>query len=220
MAYGMSGEWDTYQKLIETGLNVAVNGEHNETIPLGRSEWIKFVALFFNREREAEKVFNAVADRYNELAGRTAGINRRPKVLTEAPFQGNWWVAGGGSYLANFIYDAGASYLWKDDDSTGSLRMDFEIVYSRGAQADFWINTGTWRNLAEGLAVDERIGEFGAFKTGNVYNNNARLNEHGWSDYWESGLIRPDIVLADLIKIFHPHLVPEHDFVYYQRLQP
>ncbi|BAL99694.1 MAG: hypothetical protein KatS3mg049_2263 [Caldilinea sp.] len=51
-----------------------------------------------------------------------------------------------------------------------------------------------------------------------MYNNNARLNEYGGNDYWEGGLANPDVVLADLIKIFHPELLPDHELVYYRKL--
>ena len=53
---------------------------------------------------------------------------------------------------------------------------------------------------------------------GNVYNNNARLNENGGNDYWEGGISNPNLVLADLIKIFHPELLPNHKLFFYQKL--
>ena len=62
------------------------------------------------------------------------------------------------------------------------------------------------------------MADFDAFKAGRVFNNDRRLNEHGGNDYWESGSLRPDIVLADLIKILHPQLLPDHELVFYRRL--
>ena len=55
-------------------------------------------------------------------------------------------------------------------------------------------------------------------KLGNGDNNNARVNVDGGNDYWEGGISNPDIVLADLIKILHPELLPEHQLFYYRKL--
>jgi iron complex transport system substrate-binding protein len=51
-----------------------------------------------------------------------------------------------------------------------------------------------------------------------VYNNNARIGPGGGNDYWEGGTARPDLVLADLISIFHPKLVPDHERIWYRKL--
>jgi iron complex transport system substrate-binding protein len=69
------------------------------------------------------------------------------------------------------------------------------------------------------VATDERFMEFAAFQNGHVYNHDAITNENGGSDFFESGAVFPNIVLADLIKIFHPELVPDHVFVYYRLVE-
>ena len=38
------------------------------------------------------------------------------------------------------------------------------------------------------------------------------------NDYWESGVANPQSVLADLIRIFHPVLTPDHKLFYYRKL--
>jgi iron complex transport system substrate-binding protein len=45
------------------------------------------------------------------------------------------------------------------------------------------------------------------------------LNDIGANDYWESGSVNPHLILADLITIFHPDLLPGHQLVYYKQLQ-
>lgn len=216
-----SADWDAHPLLLDAGITTVLNADWLETSPLGRAEWIKFTALFYNTEADAAEAFDDVRNNYQELAALTAELpeEERPTVFANAPFEGTWYLAGGASYFAQLLKDAGARYLWADDDSTGSLFLDFETVFETAADADYWLNPGLWTNLDEGLATDERFGEFAAFQAGNVYNNNARVNVMGFSDYFESGAMRPDIVLADLIAIFHPDLVPEHELVYYQQLK-
>jgi iron complex transport system substrate-binding protein len=80
-----------------------------------------------------------------------------------------------------------------------------------------WIHPYGWHSLADGLATDERMADFEAFRTGRVYNNDARVNAYGGNDYWETGSLRPDLILADLIEIFHPDLI-DHELVFHRRL--
>ena len=218
MAYGLGNEWDSHPKILEAGFKVAVNGDWAEESPLGRAEWIKFLALFFNRESSAERIFSSIARQYEELAAKTKNIVHKPTVLLDAPYQGTWWIAGGNSFMARLLKDAGADYLWADDSSFFRIPLDFEAVYERASVVDLWLNTGSWHSLEDALAADERFKEFRAFARGAIYNNNARVNEFGGNDFWESGPANPHEILKDLIKIIHPELVPDHELMYYRRL--
>ena len=48
--------------------------------------------------------------------------------------------------------------------------------------------------------------------------HDGRTNAAGGNDYYESAVVNPDLLLRDLVKIFHPELV-EEDFVYYKQLK-
>lgn len=213
-----SPEYDTYPKFREAGIPVVLNGEYMETDPLGRAEWIKFVSVFFDKEREANEYFDRIEAEYLALKD-LAAPEEKPTVFLNNNYRGTWYMAGGESYVARFLSDAGAEYLWADDPTTGSIPLDFEVVYDRALGADYWLNPGTARSMEELLAEDARYADFGAVRSGQVYNNNALLNDGGGNDYWESGVAHPEIVLKDLLKIFHPELVPDHSLVYYQQLK-
>jgi iron complex transport system substrate-binding protein len=211
-------EYDAHPVLAEAGLTPVINGDFNETTPLGRAEWIKFTAAFFNREAEANAVFDPIVERYTELAALTADVTERPTVLVNAMFMGTWYVSGGASYAARLIADAGGDYVFADDPNTGGVPLSFEAVLEAAQDADIWINTNMWRSLADGLAEDERYAEFAAFANGQVYNYYKRSNAVGANDYFESGGLYVDVLLADLIAIFHPDLLPDHVLYYYERL--
>lgn len=212
-------EYDAHPVLLEAGLHTVLDGDWIETTPLGRAEWAKFIALFFNKEAIAEANFTATAEHYSELAQLAANTETRPSVFTASDYQGTWFMPGGDSFAANFLTDAGANYLWDAEPSTGSLPLAFESVYETANAADHWINVGYFFSLDELLAADARYADFSAFKTGNVWNNDARMGPTGGNDYYESAVIHPDVVLADLIKIFHPELLPDHELVYYRQLK-
>jgi iron complex transport system substrate-binding protein len=122
--------------------------------------------------------------------------------------------------MAQLLRDAGAAYVNAVDTNTGSVPFDFESVYDLALEADFWLNPDqlAWLTLDDVLAADARYGGFAAFENGSIYNNNLAMNEFGWADYYESGLANPDLILADLIAIFHPPLMPDHELIYYRRL--
>ena len=218
MVYGMGNDWDTHPKLEEAKLPYVINAEWNEATPLGRAEWIKYVAVFFNKEAEANVFFDHVVAEYTSLSEKAMAVAGKPTVFAGAPYQGTWWMSGGGSFAARYYEDAGTAYLWADDSSTGSLMLDIETVYEKAGEADFWVNSGYWNSLADAKAADERFAEFKAYKTGMIFNNNRRMGPAGGNDYYESGPINPHKILADLIRIFHPILLPDHELYYYKKL--
>jgi iron complex transport system substrate-binding protein len=215
-----SPEYDSYPKLTEAGLKATLNADHMENSPLGRSEWLKHMSLFFNKEATAEKLFADIVTRYESLTAKAKSLSTKPTVVTGYTFKGTWNVSGGESYFARFLQDAGANYLWADQKAVGSIPLSFEAVYDKAVNADFWINGSSfWKNMDDLLKDDERNGSFAAFKNQKIYNNNGRVSEKGGNDYFQSGIANPDVVLADLIKILHPELLPDHKLVYYQQLQ-
>ena len=221
MPFGLGNpEQDAHPKLMEAGLPVAINAEYMETTPLGRVEWLKYMALFFNEEARGNAAFSEIANRYNAMAAIARNVVDKPTAFTGIPRGDTWYMTGGNSYFARFLADAGARHLWADTDSTGTVPLSFEAVYDQAREGQFWFNTSSWATLADTVATDARLADFTAYQTGHIYNNNARLNASGGNDYWEGGLANPDVVLADLIKILHPELLPEHELQYYHQLKP
>jgi iron complex transport system substrate-binding protein len=149
----------------------------------------------------------------------TANLINKPSVLLGFEINGKWNMPGGKSYQAAYIKDAGGDYLWADDDTSGRIPMSFEAVMENGINADYWFDQSvSWQTAQDVLAADSRYNKFTAFIQGNVFNNNARLNPTGGNDYNASGLVNPDLVLADLISILHPEILPNHELLYYRHL--
>lgn len=204
----------------EAGLKVVLNSDFADSSPLAQAEWGKYVALFFNTEAIANKTFTDVETEYNDLAALTNDLpdNERPTVISNSPFQGSWFMPAGDSTIAELINDAGGNFVFSNLEGT-SVSLDFETVFEEGGNADFWININQfWTSTDDMLADDPRYAEFSAYTNGNLWNNNLRQNANGGNDYFESGFANPQLVLGDLIAIFHPELLPDHEFVYYQKL--
>jgi iron complex transport system substrate-binding protein len=213
----------TAKRLESVGISVLPLADWREQSPLGRAEWVKLFGELLGVEAKAEGVFEPRASRYQELE---AMIDEEvsapePTVLTNAPWQGSWPVPAGESYVARLLEAAGGRYLWADREGTGSLFLDFEAVLARGAEADVWINLNQgWEQRADALGSDPRLAAFASFRSNRMYHHNRRVRSSGANDFWESGATRPDLILADLIGILHPELLPSHELVYYKRLEP
>lgn len=210
--------FDVHPQLARSGLPVVLSASYMEQHLLARSEWIKFVAAFFDKEAEADRIFKDIAARYEALAASTAKLSTRPTVFSGTPYAGAWHVPGGRSYMAKAFADAGADYLWADDSSAGGIPLDFERVFFKAAHADIWLNPSSYRDLNSLFSADQRFKRFHAADTGQIYNNSKQFNATGGNNIWERGIVHSDEVLADLIKIFHPDLGKDHSFIYYEQL--
>ncbi len=217
--YGVESEMTGFiQKMNELNISVVMNGEYLEEEPLGKYEWIKFMSSFFGMEERAKILYDSVANEYRKLQEKVSTLSYNPVVMTGLPWKDVWYISPGNTSMANYIEHAGATYLWNNLNSQRAIPMDLEAVYINSANAEYWINPGATNKLSDILNIDSRFKNFQPFQKGKVFNNNARLNEQGGNDYWESGIVHPDIVLKDLIRIFHPEILPDHELVYYKEI--
>lgn len=216
---GQISKFDDYRLLMKAGISVIVNAGWLETTPLGRAEWVKVYAALLNKEFVANKKFSRVAEHYRKLKKRVAKkTDKKPLVINGLPYEGAWFVSGGNSYMAQYLKDAQAAYPWFESDKSGGLKLNFEAVYYKGLKADVWINPGTATSIQAILAQDGRFKDFKSVQTGRVYNRTKRVRPSGANDFWETGVVRPDLVLHDFINIFHPRLLESDTMYFYQKL--
>jgi len=207
----------TLSAVRSAGVPVVANTEWLEPTALGRAEWLKYMALFLNEEHAAQEMYSLMKTRYRALSARatTQPEQARPLVMTGRSTRGTFVIAGGRSYVASLIRDAGGRYAWADNTAAGTASVDLEAQMQRAAQADVWINGGGWSSRAAMLEDEPRYAEFKAFRQGQVWVYERRMTPAEGNDYWSRGITHPDLVLADLVKILHPALQPDHAFEWY-----
>lgn len=207
-----------FEAVTETGLSVVLNSDFADTSPLAAAEWGKYLSLFFNTEALANETFSAIETEYNDLLELAATAQNQPTVIAATPYQGAWFMPAGDSTVAQFIADAGGDFVFSDIEGT-SVNLSLEEVLEQGGSAEYWVNLNQiWLSVDEMLADDERYAEFAAFENGNIWNNNLAQNAMGGNDYFETGFTNPQLILADLIAILHPELLPDHEFNLYRQL--
>lgn len=214
------GKMDHYRLLKEAGIPVLINSEWVEQTPLARAEWVKLMAALLDKEESVNEKFARVESEYARLSAIGRKAAPKPSVLSGLNTKDAWFLPSGNSYMARFFEDAGAEYHWKNISGAGSLPLSFEAVYPLALKADFWLNVGfdSRDTRSSILAQDRRYADFNAARNGKMYSYNGRVNDQGSNDFFESGCVNPHTVLADLIRILHPDLLPDHQLVYYKQL--
>jgi len=211
--------YDDYPRLKTAKIPTVLTAEWMEGHPLARFEWIRFFGVLFGKEREADSIFAETQKKYDSLLRLALNATKKPLVLTGYP-QGSEWLAGGGSsYFAKFLQDAGAKYIWENNTQTGTLTLGIETALQSGVQAEFWLHPSLWTSKAEIMQNEPRISMLRLWQSGKIYQSSKRTGKNGSRDFYESAIANPDLVLADLIFIFHPKILPKHDFVYYERVE-
>ncbi|MEU3684908.1 ABC transporter substrate-binding protein [Streptomyces sp. NPDC048405] len=210
-----------YPKLRQAGITVVANAEWLEPSPLGRAEWVKAMAALTGAEQRAGEVFATIEGDYRKVAEKGAQAVKAGKpveVLPGTMYQGTWSMPAGGSYAARLIKDAGGTYPWAGEPGTGGLQLNFEAVYAKGGQTPVWIADQQWKSTADAVKADSRYGQLKAVSGGAVWTNTKALGPGGGNDYFERGVLRPDLVLADLFALMHPDQAKDHTFTFYQQV--
>jgi len=220
----VSSAWSTaaynaYTPLINANIPVVINAEWTEAHPLGRLEWIKVFGALLDETQLADSIFQSSKSEYLGLLSKVEDAEiDKPSVINGMPYQEAWSIAGGNSYVGTLLKDAGAHWHWENDTSAVSLQLDFETVYEVGEKAAYWIAPGRAHSKEQILTIDERFANFKSFKNGQIYNYHNRVNDAGLYDYFESGVVQPEIVLADLVKILHPEILPQYELFYFKKI--
>jgi iron complex transport system substrate-binding protein len=196
--------------------------EHMEPTTLARAEWVKFFAMFFNKEAEANALFDDIERRYRDAAALVRDVGRRPIVFVNLPLGGAWNIYGGRNQLSRIFADAGAEYVWSDNPSPESgTTTHYELALDRGLEADVWLmgaEASFGARIANLSLANPRFAAFKAVRSGRVYINH-RNYPHGPNPWWDQALIKPHEELADLIAIIHPERLPNRELVFYRRLE-
>jgi iron complex transport system substrate-binding protein len=219
IGYGLDDNNPTLDNLEKSGLKVMLNGDWNEQTPLGKAEWIKLFGALFDKQKQATELFTKIEKDYLNTIEIAQRATTTPTVLAGDIFEGKWYLPRGTSWGSYLIKEANANYLWQETKGTGSLALSFEEVFEKGKAAEFWITSGQFSSLKEMAEASKHYEQFEAFKNKNVYTFTRKKGKTGGVLYYELAPNRPDIVIKDLVKIFHPDLMPSYELFFFEKLE-
>ncbi|TCN63929.1 ABC transporter substrate-binding protein [Acetobacteroides hydrogenigenes] len=206
-----------YGKMDKAGIPIVEVASYMENSPLARAEWIKFFALFYGKEKQADSIYSALCDRYGKVREIAKGAKVKPSIFADKKFGQVWNMPSGNSYMSSFFRDAGASYLWDDVKQSGVIPLSFEAVYQKAENADYWL---VKYNKPQDMTYDDLGKEYDGYKMFKAYKTRKVIHcNTNRISYYEKGVMEPDVILADLVKILHPELLPNHKQVYFQLMK-
>ena len=220
VGYSITSADKSLTTVQKSGISVIYNGDWLEETPLGRAEWIKFFGVLYNKEKQADSIFNAIETNYLKAKKIALKATIKPTILSGAIMSKDIWnLPAGESFVAQFLKDANLNYLWKDSKGKGSLSLSFESIFDTGRNADFWIAPGYFSSKEQLLQSNQIYAEFTAFKNDRIYTPSTKKGKTGGVLYYELAPTRPDLVLKDIIKITHPNLLPNYELTFFEKMQ-
>ena len=219
IGYGIDNNNPSLDNLQKSGLKVILNGDWNESTPLGKAEWIKLIAALYEKEELADSIFKNIEKEYLDTKKLAAKAKKQPTVLSGSMYESQWYLPNGESWNAQFMRDANSNYLWSETKGTGSLSLSFETVLEKAVNAEFWIGPASFTSYAEMTESNPHYSEFDAFKNKNIYSYSSKKGSTGGVIFYELAPNRPDLVLKDFVKIFHPELLPNYELYFFEKLK-
>ena len=218
VGFGIDNRNKAYEVMESIGIPVVYNGDWTEETPLGKAEWIKFFGPFFGKEKEADRIFGQIEKEYNRARDLAKTARRQPTVLSGALYKDVWYLPAGESWASNFIRDANAEYLWENSKGTGSLSLSIETVLAHAKEAEIWISPSQFTSFDQMQSSSDHYLSFQAFRDRNVFTFAKTRGATGGLLYYELAPSRPDVVLKDLIHIFHPDLLTDYEPYFFKSL--
>jgi len=218
IGFGVDGKNRTFETIKKSGIPVIFNGDWVEASPLAKAEWIKFFGVLFNKEKEADSIFNTIENNYLEAKKLAKNKNNQPTILSGAMHNDVWFLPNGFSTEAQLFKDANTLYLWSDSQGTGSLSLNFETVFSKAKNADIWFSPSNYSSKEALKNGNKNHALFKAFQNNTIYSSINTTGKSGGILYFELSTTRPDLVLKDIIKISHPELLKNYDLYFFKPL--
>ncbi|QBO59065.1 ABC transporter substrate-binding protein [Chryseobacterium salivictor] len=209
---------NTYDLIKKNGIEIIFLDEYLEQNPLEKLKYLVLFGKLFNREKKAVAHFEIIEKRYDSLKTVAKKSVNKPVVLANEMYGNQWFLPGGKSNLAQFISDANATYINAGSLDSKAIPMSFEEVFAKAQKAEYWVNIGNHVNKKELLQINQNYTKLPVFNDGKLYTVNGREVSKS-NDYFESGVVRADLVLKDYIKIFHPELLPNYQLTYLRELK-
>ena len=209
LTYTISGAEPQYiSKLRSLGVRVLMLHDHLENHPLARAEYIRLYGALVGRQAFADSVFNSISQHYVSLASKSTESKQKKRVLMNVPFGDAWYIPGADSYMSRLIQDAGGVVVGAEPGTASSRVIGMEEAYSLSLESDIWLNPGPCRTRQELVDYHHAFRFFGPIANElPIYNNTLRMTPEGGNDFWESGSVRPDLILEDLVSILSSYIM-------------
>lgn len=179
-----------------------------------RMSFVKFLAPFFKREKEAEDFFRRVNDSLADIRARTAGVLKQPRVMWGDMYEKRVLVEPGNAWIGELVVLAQSGYLFEDIYGTSCIEISMERFLYSGKDADIYF---TYRTPATGASSKATLARLNPLMAGIKPLGPEGKVYAPLPHYSQSG-DKLDEIFTELSAIMHPELYPEYTLKYFQRI--
>ncbi len=209
---------NTYDLLKKNGIEVIFIDDFAEETPLNKAKIIEIFGRLLGEKEKSSEIYKEIEKNYNSYKELAIKQTKPPAVLANEMYGNQWFLPGGKTFVAKYISDASGNYILKDNIDSKAVPMSFEEVFVKSEHAEFWVNVGNHQSKKELLQINPNYAKMNVYKSGKIYGVNGKETGKA-NDFFESGIVRADLVLKDYIKIFHPKIFPEYQLTYMKELE-
>lgn len=217
---------DGVSRTRQLGLKAAPEFSWSETSYLGQLEWIKYDALFLNAEAQANEFFYKIKSRTDSLVDLVKTVDDRPSAIWGMHSKSGSWTIRSNGAIADLIKFAGAINPFENSEAaitktqanglSEGITISNEVVLQKAIDIDFVIS---FQSTTNNWPPKVYMQNFPAYRNKNLYHHFKRYKDYGASDWYQTSPMRPDLLLSDLIKLFHPELLPEHELFFLEPIE-
>ncbi|MFC6267415.1 ABC transporter substrate-binding protein [Frigoriflavimonas asaccharolytica] len=209
---------NTYQLLKQNGIQIIFLDEYLEQKPLEKSKYLILFGQLFKKETEANLLYNSIEANFFTLEKLAQKNKIIPTVLANEMYGNQWFLPGGKSQLAHYLKSANSVYINKDNSSESAIPLSFEEIFVKAQNAKIWVNVGNHHTKKELLMINPNYAKMNIFNQGKIYSITGKEKNKA-NDFFESGVVRADLVLQDYVKILHPALLKDKELIYLKELR-
>lgn len=199
--------------MAEMKVPVAVTSTPTAMCLSARMKFIRFLAPFFNKEREADAYFNKVSGALDQIRMDTANAGVEPKVMWGDIYEKRVLVEPGNAWVGQLVELALSDYQFEDVFGKSCIEISLERFLYSGQDADIFFTYRTPDSGATSKASLARanplLANIKPLKTGRVYSPLAHYKQSG---------DRLDEILIDIAAILHPESYPGYEIRYFREL--
>ncbi len=167
--------------------------EYLEPHPLGRAEWMRAFGWMTDRASRSDSVFGSLALRYQ---GAKVKPTQPFRMFTGSIADGVWHAPGNESFVAQWIEDAGGTYMLEGSDSGDNVEVGLERMLSLADSAHAWVVVAYGEH---GYGMGDLFAEDPRHRHAFDGAQDVWICNTAKADYFGALVVNPDWMLEDLV---------------------
>lgn len=196
--------------------------EFMESHPLARSEWLLVFGVLSGKLPQAKNVFSTIQKSFeNQIADLQKSEDKMPALILGALQGDHWHAPSTRSVIVSILKKLNIDYvlesLMDERPNHGPVHLSKEqmILGTRNKKVDIWLPFTQESDLKALLANSfyQRMSWIDSDLV--ILNPVKKVDENGSNDYWQTALIRVDLLVKDFINIIQG----KNDLYWFERVK-